>query len=153
MTSTNSPAGAATGQVAAIICWLVTGSQTEGAITVDNLGADFPMLAGNVAALGVSSIVTSILSFTHGEAFDWEVMRQGIRMIESDGTDKLAQEGADSVEGLNDALTCEPPCLTPSLCANYSWFGCMPTRALIFASSLGRPEHSPAALLCRTFSE
>lgn len=82
----------------------MTCSQTEGAINVDNLGADYPMLAGNVAALGVSLIVTTILSFTHGEDFDWEIMRQGIRMIENDGTDKLADEGADSVEGLTNAL-------------------------------------------------
>lgn len=98
-------AGAATGQIAALICWLVTCSQTEGAINVDNLGADYPMLAGNVAALGVSLIVTTILSYTHGEDFDWEIMRQGIRMIEVDGTDKLADEGADSAEGLDKALT------------------------------------------------
>lgn len=71
---------------------------------MDNLGADYPMLAGNVAALGVSCIVTSILSFVAGEDFDWDVMRNGIKMIEYDGTDKLADEGSDSFESLERAL-------------------------------------------------
>ena len=94
--------------VAAIIAWLVTCRITEGDINVANLGADYPMLAGNVAALGVSLIVTTIMSFVAGEDFDWEVMRTGIKMIEADGTDKLAEDGAHSVEGLNKALTYVP---------------------------------------------
>lgn len=96
--------GAAAGQISAIICWLVVCKTEEGEINVDNLGADYPMLAGNVAALGVSCIVTSILSFVAGEDFDWDVMRNGIKMIEYDGTDKLADEGSDSFESLERAL-------------------------------------------------
>lgn len=87
---------------AAIIAWLVTCRITEGDINVDNLGADYPMLAGNVAALGVSLIVTTILSFAMPQDFDWDIMRNGIAMVEDDGTDKLAE---DSAEGLKKALT------------------------------------------------
>lgn len=105
-------AGAAAGQVAAIICWLVVCQTEMGEINVDNLGADYPMLAGNVAALGVSCIVTTIMSFVAGEDFDWDIMRNGIKMIEYDGTDKLADEGQDSFEALERALKyVSLPCL------------------------------------------
>eukprot|EP00892_Ulva_mutabilis_P007270 jgi/Ulvmu1/4915/UM201_0007.1 len=96
--------GAAAGQISAIICWLVVCKAEQGEINVDNLGADYPMLAGNVAALGVSCIVTTVLSFVAGEDFDWDIMRNGIKMIEYDGTDKLADEGSDSFEALERAL-------------------------------------------------
>lgn len=97
-------AGAAVGQVSAIICWLVVCKIEHGDINVDNLGLDYPMLAGNVAALGVSCIVTTIMSYVAGEDFDWDIMRNSIKMIEYDGTDKLADEGQDSFESLERAL-------------------------------------------------
>lgn len=103
-------AGAAAGQASAIICWLVVCKVEQGEINVDNLGADYPMLAGNVAALGVSCIVTSIMSYVAGEDFDWEIMRNSIKMIEYDGTDKLAEEGQDSFEALERALKYAAPC-------------------------------------------
>jgi Na+/proline symporter len=41
-------AGAGTGQIAALICWLVTcASLYDGKINVDNLGQNYPMLAGS----------------------------------------------------------------------------------------------------------
>ena len=97
-------AGCFAGQIGAIIVWLVTCAATEGDINVDNLGADYPMLAGNVTALGLSLIVTTALSFAMPQNFDWEVMKNGIKMIEQDGTDKLAKEGEDSEDALRDAL-------------------------------------------------
>lgn len=66
------------------------------------------MLAGNVAALGVSCIVTIVLSFVFPQDFDWDIMRNGIRMVEQDGTDKLADSGEDSEEGLDAALRYVP---------------------------------------------
>lgn len=66
--------------------------------------SDYPMLAGNVAALGVSCIVTTIMSYAAGMDFDWDIMRNSIKMIEYDGTDKLAEEGEDSFESLERAL-------------------------------------------------
>lgn len=92
--------------VGALIAWLVTCAAHVGDINVDNLGTDYPMLAGNVTALGLSCIVTSVLSYAMPQNFDWDVMRQGIHMIEVDGTDKLAAEGEDSEEGLHSALKC-----------------------------------------------
>lgn len=62
--------------------------------------------AGNVTALGFSLIVTTVLSFVFPQNFDWDVMRTGIRMVELDGTDLLANSGEDSAEGLESALKC-----------------------------------------------
>jgi hypothetical protein len=94
--------------VAAIIAWLVTSAAVEGGTNVDNLGQDYPMLAGNVAALGISMIVTAVLCYAHPQNFDWETMRTGIHMIELDGTEKLADAGEDSQGGLRTALECVP---------------------------------------------
>ena len=99
-------AGSVSGLLGALIAWLVTCKATEGEINVDNLGANYPMLAGNVTALGLSTIVTAVLSFAFPQNFDWEAMRSGIRMIEADGTDALAETGEDSEEGLGKALRC-----------------------------------------------
>jgi hypothetical protein len=99
-----------------VICWLVTCAVMEKEINVDNLGKDYPMLAGNVAALGVSCIVTTVLSYAMPQNFDWQVMREGIHMIELDGTEKLADEGKDSEEGLRDALRCASLTLPHSSC-------------------------------------
>lgn len=40
--------------------------------------------------------------------FDWDVMRNGIEMVEQDGTDLLAEDGEDSYEGIQKALKCAP---------------------------------------------
>jgi urea-proton symporter len=92
--------------IGAIIAWLVTCKAYHGSINVANLGQDYPMLAGNVTALGLSTIVTTVITFMAPDNFDWDIMRNGIRMIEHDGTDKLADTGEDSREGLKDALKC-----------------------------------------------
>lgn len=96
--------GAVTGQIGALVAWLVVCKAYEGDINVDNLGADYPMLAGNVTALGLSLIVTTVVSYIYPQDFDWNIMKERIRMIEQDGTDKLAEAGKDSEEGLRDAL-------------------------------------------------
>jgi hypothetical protein len=88
-------AGAVSGQIAALVAWLVTCQAYYGTIDIDTLGGDYPMLAGNVCALGVSAIVTTIFSFAMPENFDWDIMRNGIEMVEQDGTDKL-DDGRDS---------------------------------------------------------
>lgn len=40
--------------------------------------------------------------------FDWDVMRNGIEMVEQDGTDLLDEDGEDSYEGIQKALKCVP---------------------------------------------
>ena len=106
----------------ALIAWLVTCRASIGELSVDNLGENYPMLAGNVTALGLSLIVTTILSFVFPQNFDWDVMRHGIRMVELDGTDALKTSGEDSKEGLGRALRCArrlpAAVVTGSLCCH-----------------------------------
>jgi hypothetical protein len=99
-------AGAVTGQIGAVIAWLVTCKAYYHKIDVDSLGGNYPMLAGNVTALGLSLIVTTVLSCIFPQNFDWEKMRTGIRVVEIDGTDALKTSGEDSKEGLQEALRC-----------------------------------------------
>lgn len=96
--------GAVIGQLGAVVAWLVTCQAYYKTIDVDTLGGDYPMLAGNVTALGLSTIVTAILSYMYPQNYNFDDMKNGIRMIEEDGTDKLDDEGEDSIEGLNKAL-------------------------------------------------
>jgi hypothetical protein len=56
-----SAAGAISGAIAglcgAIITWICTAKGLTGVVTIDSLGGDFPMLAGNLVAIGLSTIV------------------------------------------------------------------------------------------------
>ena len=71
------------------------------------------MLAGNVTSLLGSVLITTIISYAAPQNYDWESMKN-IEMIEEDGTDKLAEGGEDSREGLIRALSCvtTPVCMS-----------------------------------------
>lgn len=95
---------AVVGQICAVITWLVVcATENDGEINVDNLGQDYPMLAGNLVAICLSGIVCIVMSFIFPQNFDW-VATMEIPMIEQDGSADLAKEGADSREGLEKAL-------------------------------------------------
>ena len=49
------------GQVLAVIAWLVTAQSYYGSISVDSLGGNYPMLAGNVTALLSSGIICGVM--------------------------------------------------------------------------------------------
>eukprot|EP01025_Chloroclados_australasicus_P054480 TRINITY_DN645_c0_g1_i2.p1 TRINITY_DN645_c0_g1~~TRINITY_DN645_c0_g1_i2.p1 ORF type:complete len:669 (-),score=98.15 TRINITY_DN645_c0_g1_i2:461-2467(-) len=96
--------GAIVGMICAFIAWLSQCSREfDGEINVDNLGSNFPMLAGNVAAICASGIVCTIYSLIFPDDFDWAKLKE-IPMIEQDGSADLAEEGEDSAEGLLGAL-------------------------------------------------
>jgi hypothetical protein len=52
-------------------------------LTINSLGGDFPMLAGNVVAIGFSGLVCVVLSLIKPQNYDWALMKE-IPMIESD---------------------------------------------------------------------
>lgn len=56
---------------------------STGVLTIDSLGGDFPMLAGNVVAIGFSGLVCVVLSLIKPQNYDWALMKE-IPMIESD---------------------------------------------------------------------
>jgi len=66
-----------TGSVLALITWIVTcSSLNDGNISVDTLGQNEPMLAGNVVALLSSGVITVVWSLMFPENYDFESMKR-----------------------------------------------------------------------------
>ncbi|CZR59441.1 probable DUR3-Urea permease [Phialocephala subalpina] len=65
------------GLCCSLVAWLVTCYKESGVLTVDTLGANYPMLAGNVVALLSPCIFIPVLTLIFGlDHYDWESMRQ-----------------------------------------------------------------------------
>lgn len=63
------------GLIVALIAWLVTAKSTCGSLDVLCTGSNYPMLAGNVAALLSPCIFVPILTFAFGKQnYDWKSM-------------------------------------------------------------------------------
>ncbi|KAJ1628064.1 hypothetical protein T492DRAFT_595123 [Pavlovales sp. CCMP2436] len=66
-----------TGSILALITWLVTcSSLNNGNISVNTLGQNEPMLAGNVVALLSSGVITVVWSLIFPENYDFESMKR-----------------------------------------------------------------------------
>jgi urea-proton symporter len=64
------------GLVVSLIAWLVTAKRDCGALTVECTGSNYPMLAGNVAALLSPVVFIPILTFAFGrQNYDWVSMK------------------------------------------------------------------------------
>lgn len=92
--------GAISGLIGAVITWICVAKAQSGVLTIDSLGGDFPMLAGNVVAIGFSGLVCVVVSLIKPQNYDWALMKE-IPMIESD---ENAFIGADDPAGLTRAL-------------------------------------------------
>ena len=101
-----SAAGAITGAISGLVCglivWLVTAQCYAGSITVDTLGGNYPMLGGNLAAIFVSAIVCTIMSFMKPQNYDWQTTRE-IALVEEDGVDERELGAEDSKEAMDKA--------------------------------------------------
>ncbi|OJJ47805.1 hypothetical protein ASPZODRAFT_141375 [Penicilliopsis zonata CBS 506.65] len=81
------------GLVVSLIAWLVTAKKEYGVLTVTTTGENYPMLAGNVAALLSPIIFSPVLTFIFGQQnYDYESMR-AIRKV--DDTDVAAAAHVD----------------------------------------------------------
>ncbi|KAJ5086019.1 hypothetical protein N7532_010790 [Penicillium argentinense] len=70
------------GLAVSLIAWLVTAKKESGILTVDTTGANYPMLAGNVAALLSPLIFSPLFTFIFGQQnYDYESMR-AIRKVD-----------------------------------------------------------------------
>lgn len=49
-----------------LVAWIVTAQRLSGELTVDTLGANYPMLAGNVVALVSPCIIIPVLTLIYG---------------------------------------------------------------------------------------
>jgi SSS family transporter len=81
------------GLAVSLIAWLVTTKKQYGILTVDSTGANYPMLAGNVAALLSPVVFVPIFTYAFGtQNYDWESMR-AIRKV--DDTEVAAEAHVD----------------------------------------------------------
>jgi len=63
------------GLICSLAAWLATAKSQSGALSVDSLGANYPMLAGNVVALLTPCIFIPILTYALGaDNYDWATM-------------------------------------------------------------------------------
>merc|ERR1711966_204508 len=91
--ATGAIAGAIVGQVCAMITWIVCSTferdadGKHGTVDLDTLGGNYPMLAGNVMAIGMSGIVCAVISMMNPQNFDFNTLKDGIALID----DKLPE--------------------------------------------------------------
>jgi len=67
--------GAVFGLVCGIIAWLVTTAKLNPGIDVVSSGGDYEMLAGNLAAIGVGGIISTVWSYIKPDDFNFDVTR------------------------------------------------------------------------------
>jgi Na+/proline symporter len=74
------------GLVLAVITWLVACSIQSGSITIDNLGKNEPMLAGNLVAILSSGLIHFVYSLIFPQNFDFETLDSHIKLVEDDSS-------------------------------------------------------------------
>jgi Na+/proline symporter len=72
------------GLILAVITWLVACSIQSGSITIDNLGKNEPMLAGNLVAILSSGIIHFVYSCWRPQVFSFDELDERIRLVEND---------------------------------------------------------------------
>ncbi|KAJ5574570.1 hypothetical protein N7450_008469 [Penicillium hetheringtonii] len=92
------------GLAVSLIAWLVTAKKESGILTVDTTGANYPMLAGNVAALLSPVVFSPLITFIFGQQnYDYESMR-AIRKVDDSEVAAEAHIDLELVPGeANDA--------------------------------------------------
>ncbi|KAJ9488706.1 hypothetical protein VN97_g4578 [Penicillium thymicola] len=81
------------GLAVSLVAWLVTAKKQYGTLTVDTTGANYPMLAGNVAALLSPVVFVPLFTYIFGpQNYDYESMR-AIRKV--DDTEVAAEAHVD----------------------------------------------------------
>jgi Na+/proline symporter len=63
--------GALGGLAGAVVAWVLTAKFMTGSVTIDTLGGDYPMLAGNLVAIFLSGIISTVLSYIKPQEYDW----------------------------------------------------------------------------------
>lgn len=87
------------GLAVSLIAWLVTTKKQYGILTVDTTGANYPMLAGNVAALLSPVVFVPILTYVFGpQNYDYESMR-AIRKVDDTEVAAAAHVDIELVPG------------------------------------------------------
>ncbi|KAL2841372.1 Sodium:solute symporter family-domain-containing protein [Aspergillus pseudoustus] len=89
------------GLAMSLIAWLVTTKTEYGEFTVETTGANYPMLAGNVAALLSPVVFSPVLTYVFGpQNYDYESMR-AIRKVDDSDVAAAAHVDLELVPGEN----------------------------------------------------
>merc|ERR1711904_12721 len=88
------------GMILAVVTWMVAASAQSGEISIDTLGKNEPMLAGNVVAICSSGIIHAIFSLAKPQNYDFKSMKE-IKMLEDDQRGLAPEDFKD--EFLNEA--------------------------------------------------
>ena len=83
--------GAITGLVLGLITWIATAAGLYNEVTLDTLGMNYPMLAGNIVAICSSGIVHAVMSYMNPQNFDFNTLNERIQLID----DKLPEFDQD----------------------------------------------------------
>jgi Na+/proline symporter len=94
--ATGAIAGSLSGLAGAVITWCAVAKGLTGEVTIDTLGGDLPMLAGNLVAIFLSGIVCIVISLIAPQNYDWSLMKD-IPTVEADPNAHL-HSGAVSIE-------------------------------------------------------
>lgn len=71
------------GQSCAVITWIVAANIDKGEVSIDTLGGNYPMLAGNLVAILFSGFIHVVWSLIFPQNYDWQSMKD-IKLIEDD---------------------------------------------------------------------
>jgi urea-proton symporter len=82
------------GLIFALIAWTVTcAREFDGVLTVDTLGSNDPMLAGNVVALLSPIVLVPVLTFAFGaDSYDWASMAAIKQGDDADSSDLIIED-------------------------------------------------------------
>eukprot|EP00871_Galdieria_phlegrea_P004611 jgi/Galph1/5150/GphlegSOOS_G3780.1 len=75
--------GSITSVLLAIMTWLSVAKGLYGKVSVDTLGENYPMLAGNLVSICISGIICVVAAIWRPQNFDWKRL-QDIQVVEKD---------------------------------------------------------------------
>ncbi|KAI0163656.1 putative sodium/proline symporter [Pestalotiopsis sp. NC0098] len=61
---------------AGFLAWLLTARSTEGAISIETLSTNLPLVAGNICSLCAPLVLTPLFTFIHPEDYDFEKFKE-----------------------------------------------------------------------------
>jgi SSS family transporter len=106
-TANGAIAGAFGGQILAVITWIAVSTDPEATgasleVSIDTLGGNYPMLAGNVVAILSSGVICAAMSMANPQNFDFTTLADKISLIDDKMPDLDPVE--NDPEMLKDAL-------------------------------------------------
>ncbi|KND04472.1 solute:sodium symporter (SSS) family transporter [Spizellomyces punctatus DAOM BR117] len=102
-TATGAIAGAVTGFVCGVSLWLIVTKAYYGEINIDTTGGNYPMLAGNLASLIISGIVSTAVSLYNPDDFDWESTKNLKQLTDTPSEEHILDEKETDPKRLDNA--------------------------------------------------